>query len=207
MSFIPPLPESEAADKTAQTYGRIKETLSVDEVPARFLEMGRVPAFLHDFYMNFKKFVLGDGELSHKERMGVALAASLNAGDAEWTRMLRELAGDAISDDEYAELAAVVAACSMYNLFFKFRALSGSDLFSGMSVGLRAHTFHGVSLGEPLVELVNTAISNLNGCQPCTAGHVTKAQQLGISNESILAAIQCAAVIQSAVKFHQAVGE
>lgn len=206
MTFIRPLPESEATDKTEQTYGRLKETLASTDVPELFQLMGRVPPFLHDFYMNFKKFVLGEGHLNSKERMAIALAASLNAGDAEWTQHLRTLAGDSISDSEYAELAAVVAACSMYNTFFKFRELSGSDLFSGMSVGLRAQTFHAVSLGDRLVELVNTAISNLNACKPCTEGHVTKAQQLGITNEAILEAIQCAAVIQSAVKFHQAAG-
>lgn len=206
MPHIPPLPESDASDKAEQTYGRLKETLGVDAVPELFLRMGRVPAFLHDFYMNFKKHVLGEGKLTSKERMLVATAISLNAGCDEWTDYLRGLAGESVSDQEYAELAGVVSACSMYNTFFKFRALSGSDVFEGMSVGLRAHVFSGTSLDERIVELVDAAISDINGCKPCTEGHVAKCRQLGIPDEAILEAIQTAAVMQAGTKYIQAAG-
>lgn len=204
MSRIVPLPEAEAADKVAQTYARLRELLGGEPLPEPLLAMGRVPAFLHDFYMNFKKFVLGSGQLTERERLQIALAVSLNAGCDDWTALLRQRAGEQIHDDEYAELAAVVAACNMYNTFFKFRALSGSDLFQGMSIGLRAHTFSGTSLDERTIELVNTVVSNLNGCKPCTEGHVTKCRQLDIADEAILEAIQCGSVIQSAVCYQRA---
>lgn len=206
MPQIAPLLESEATDKTGQTYQRIKEVLEVDSVPAPFLLMGQVPAFLQDFYMNFKKFVLGDGKLSQKQRYAIALAVAANAKETGWVDFLRTRAGGEISDEEYAELSAVVAACSMYNIFFKFRDLSGSELFGGMSVGLRAHVFSGTSLDERTVELINIAISDINGCKPCTEGHVTKSRQLGISDEAILEAIQVAATIQAGVKYAQAAG-
>jgi alkyl hydroperoxide reductase subunit D len=168
--------------------------------------MGQVPAFLQDFYMNFKKFVLGDGKLSQKQRLVIALAVAANAKETGWVDFLRTRAGGEISDEEYAELSAIVAACSMYNTFFKFRDLSGSDLFGGMSVGLRAHVFSATSFDEQTVELINTAISGINGCKPCTEGHVTKSRQLGISDEAILEAIQVAATIQAGVKYAQAAG-
>jgi lipoyl-dependent peroxiredoxin subunit D len=206
MPQISPLSESEAGDKTGQTYQRIKEVLGVEAVPAPFLTLGRVPAFLQDFYMNFKKFVWGDGKLGQKERLLIALATAANAGRTDWIEFLRELAGERISDQEYAELSAVVAACGMYNAFFKFREMSGSELFGGMSVGLRAHVFSGTSLDERVVELINTVISDLNACKPCTEGHVTKSRQLGLSDEAILEAIQIAATIQSGVKYAQAAG-
>jgi alkyl hydroperoxide reductase subunit D len=206
MPQIAPLPESAATNKTEQTYQRIKEVLGEDSVPAPFLLMGRVPAFLQDFYMNFKKFVLGDGKLSQKQRLVIALAVAANAKETGWVDFLRTRAGGEISDEEYAELSAIVAACSMYNTFFKFRDLSGSDLFGGMSVGLRAHVFSATSFDEQTVELINTAISGINGCKPCTEGHVTKSRQLGSSDEAILEAIQVAATIQAGVKYAQAAG-
>lgn len=206
MPRIVPLPESDASDKTEQTYGRIKEVLGVDEVPAPFLAMGHVPAFLQDFYMNFKKFVHGDGKLTQRQRWAIALAVAANANSEVWIEFLREQAGDEISDEQFAELAAVVSACTMYNTFFKFRELSGSDIFEGMSVGLRAQTFSGTSFDEPLVELVNTVISDLNNCRPCTAGHVKKARQLELSDEQILEAIQVAAVMQAGVKYASIAG-
>lgn len=57
MARVQPLPESEAQDKVAQTYGRIRELLGVESLPEMFLVYGRVEPFLRDFYMNFKKFV------------------------------------------------------------------------------------------------------------------------------------------------------
>ncbi len=72
MPRIAPLPESDASDKAEQTYGRIKEALGVDNVPAPFLAMGRVPAFLQDCYMNYKKFVHSDGKLTQRQRCVIA---------------------------------------------------------------------------------------------------------------------------------------
>jgi glutamate dehydrogenase len=73
-----------------------------------------------------------------------------------------------------------------------------------MSVGLRAHTFGGTSLDEKTVELINVAISDLAACRPCTSGHVTKARQLGLSDEAILEAVQCTATMMAGVQFLKA---
>ena len=77
----------------------------------------------------------------------------------------------------------------------------GSDLFGGMAVGLRAHTFAGPSLDDATVELINVAISDINGCKPCTEGHVAKARQIGVSDEALLETIQVAATVSAGVQF------
>jgi hypothetical protein len=60
MPLVPPLPESDVTDeKTARTYERIKELLKADAVPEMFQIYGRVPAFLQDFYMNFRNSSTG----------------------------------------------------------------------------------------------------------------------------------------------------
>jgi alkyl hydroperoxide reductase subunit D len=94
----------------------------------------------------------------------------------------------------------------MYNTFFKFRDIAGTDIFNGMSVGLRAHTFSGTSLDQPTVELINIVISDLNACKPCTSGHVAKARELGINEEAILESIQCAATMLAGIQFLKAAG-
>lgn len=202
MSRVPPLPESEATDKAAQTYGRIKDMLGAEAVPPVFLAMGRVPAYLSDFYMNYKKFVHGDGVIPAKSRIAIAIAVALKEGATEWVDYFLSLpAASELGDDAVAEINAIVATNVTYNTFFKFRRLSGSDLFEGMPVGLRAHTFHSVSFDDTLVELLSTAISNLNSCEPCVSGHVKKARSLGISDEALLETIQCAAVVYSGIQF------
>ena len=202
MSRIAPLPESEATDKAAQTYGRLKDFFGDRPLPDVFLPMGRVPAFLSDFYMNFKKFVASPGALDVPTKATIALAVALKEGSTAWSDFYGDHAkANGLNDDQIAETAALVATNAMYNTFFKFRELSGSDIFGGMSVGLRAHTFHGVSFDEKTVELVNIAISDLNACKPCVSGHVKKSRDLGISDEAIHEAIQCAAVAYAGVQF------
>lgn len=207
MFRINPLPESEATDKVAQTYGRIKELLGSDVVPEQFLAFGRVPAFLQDYYMNFKKFVWTDGANDVRVKATLALAVSATARCASWTEFFVNRCRQLELGEQYvADAIAVAATCQMYNIFFKFRDISGSDIFGGMPVGLRAHTFANTSLDEKTTELINIAISDINGCKPCTAGHVTKARQLGLSDDAILEAVQCAATVAAGAAFLNSAG-
>lgn len=207
MPRIEPLPEADAQDKTAQTYGRIKEMLGSESVPEPFLYYGRVQPFLQDFYMNFKKFVYTDGRIDAQTKTIIGLAVSSHYGCGIWQDFLIERARSlGVTDEQIAEIIAVASTNAMYNSFFKFRDLSGSDLFSGMSVGLRAHTFSHTSLSDQIVELINVAISDLNACRPCTSGHVEKARQLGLSDEALLETIQCTATMGAGCSFLKAAG-
>jgi alkyl hydroperoxide reductase subunit D len=202
MSRIAPLPESEATDKAAQTYERLRELFGDNPVPELFLPMGRVPAFLSDFYMNYKKFVANAGAVDARTKALIALAVALKEGSQPWSDFYSAHAKSlGLGEQQIAEVAALVATNAMYNTFFKFRELSGSDLFSGMPVGLRAHTFHGTSFDDKTIELINIAISDLNACKPCVSGHVKKSRDLGLSDEAILETIQCASVAYAGVQF------
>lgn len=207
MARIASVPESEATDKVAQTYGRVREMFGGGTIPEPFLVYGRVPSFLQDFYMNFKKFCYTEGKLDAKTKAIVALAVSGNSESGlwidYWSGRCRELG---LPGEQLADVSAVAATCVMYNVFFKFRDLSGSELFSGMPVGLRAHTFAGTSLDERTVELINIAISDINGCKPCTTGHIEKARQLGVSDEALLETVQCAATMAAGIQFLKAAG-
>jgi alkyl hydroperoxide reductase subunit D len=203
MPRIEPVPESAATDKVEQTYGRLHDLFeSADPLPEAFLFYGRVPAFLQDFYMNFKKFCYSPGALDLKTKSLIGVAVAGNFDSPAWAEFFANRAKSQGADDQtLADVAGVASACAMYNVFFKFRDLSGSDLFSGMPVGLRAHTFAGTSLDDATVELINIAISDLNGCKPCTEGHVAKARDLGVSDEQMLETIQCAATLYSGIQF------
>lgn len=202
MPRIVPVTEAEAADKVAQTYDRIRDMFEGTPIPAPFLLYGRVPAFLQDFYMNFKKFVWSDGPLDVRTKSTIALIVATGAKSTAWADFfearLKQLGA---SDQEIADALAIAATCRMYNVFFKFRELSGSGMFEGMGVGLRAHTFANTSLDSRTVELINIAVSDINGCKPCTSGHVDKARQQGVPDEAILECVQCAAVIMAGCTF------
>ncbi|MCA9033883.1 MAG: carboxymuconolactone decarboxylase family protein [Planctomycetaceae bacterium] len=205
--LIQPVNESDAVDKVAQTFERIREVLELSEVPEIFRYFANVPALLHDYFMNFRKFVLSEGKLDLKTKLLVASAACGHMGCQAWLSFLKPYAERAgVNSTEVIEAMAVGSTNSMYNVLFKFRDISGSDVFDGMSVGLRAHTFSGTSLTHQTVELINLSLSNLNGCKPCTSSHVAKARQLEISDEAIYEAVQCAATIVCGSQFLRSVG-
>lgn len=200
--MLSPLDISAAPEKTAQTFSRVQEMFGSEPVPSPFLIYAHVEPFLRDFYMNFKKFVYTDGPLDARTKAALALAVAAHAKNHVWINYLSARCQQlGFTAQQVNEILAVSATNSMYNTFFKFRDMSGSSLFEGMGVGLRAHTFTGTSLDHTLVELINIAISDINACKPCTSGHVEKGKQLGLSSEQMLECIQCAATIYSGCIF------
>lgn len=176
--------------------------MELSEVPAPFLQMGAVPAFVQDFYMNFKKFVWSEGKIDAKTKVLIAIAVAGVSKCGPWLDYLSDRAKSLGHEPVVvAETIAIAASCAMYNAFFKFRDISGSSVFEGMSVGLRAHTFAGTSLDDKTVELINLAISDINGCKPCTAGHLEKARNLGVTDEQALESIQCAATMLAGCQY------
>lgn len=202
MSKLVPLTQETASEKAQQTLERVQELFGEAPIPEPFGYYAHVPAFLQDFYMNFKKFCYSEGKLDERTKAAIALAISGYLGSEPWMEFwsarCRTLGW---SDQALLDIAAVTASCSMYNTFFKFRDLSGSDLFGGMGVGLRAHTFAGTTLDDRLVELINVAVSDIAACKPCTEGHVAKARALGVSDEALLETIQCAATTYAGAQF------
>lgn len=205
--LLQPVPESDAEGKAVSAYSRIREILEVDEVPVLFQYMGNVPIFVHDFFMNFRRTVLDGGKLGEKAKLLVAIATAGQAGSQTWQEFLQSFAESrGITRQECADALAVGATNSMYNVLFKFRSIAGTDIFEGMPVGLRAHTFQGTDLDESLVELINLTLSDVNGCQPCTSAHVAKARALDISDEAIYEAVQCAATMIAGTQFLRSIG-
>ncbi len=207
MSLLPPLSPEEAPEPTKALYQRITETIGGGEkLPGGFLLMGHVESFLQDSYMNYRKFVVdGAGQLDEKTRHALVLAtvSAMNC------KACIEAHGRACqkhgwSQQEVAEILAITATCTMYNLFYKFKDLVEDANLEGRSVGLRAHAFQKVSLPQSLVELINIVVSNISGCKRCTAGHTRKALDLGMTHDQIDEALKVSAVMASFATFHRA---
>lgn len=207
MTFVKPVAEADAVDKAVQAFSRIKEILGVDEVPEIFRYMGNSPPFVHDFFMNFRKFVLSAGKLDEKSKLLIAVAVAGQAGCQAFVNYLTEFAeAKEVSQQELTDALAVGATNSMYNVLFKFRDIAGVEVFEGMPVGLRAHTFQSTSLSDDTVELINLSLSDINACKPCTSAHVAKARKEGVCDEAIYEAIQCAATMIAGTQFLRSIG-
>ena len=205
MPVVPPLSPENAPESTQAIYERIKDTIGKGQVPLGYQMMGNVEPFLQDSYMNYKKFIAeGAGKLDAKQRAAIALATSSamncvhcvkhhskNSQEAGWTAQ------------QVAEILAVVATCTMYNSYYRFKDLAGDEAFRHLTPGLRAFTFQKTSLGDELVELINVVVSNINNCHFCTTGHVNKALAVGVTHEQIEEAIKVSSTMAAFNTFHR----
>lgn len=200
--MIPPVPPDVASEEVRRLYERFAEAFGVERLPEAFHAYGAAEPFLKDLFMNAKKFVAGEGKLTARQRTLIALATAAHAKSHAWTEFISGY-GESIGVGAEARTDALAVAATnyMYNTFFKFRSLAGSERFEGLPVALRAHTFSNTSLDDTTVELINVAVSDLNACEPCVSGHVAKAKQLNLSDEQILEAIQVAATVYAGAMF------
>src|SRR4051794_29930631 len=83
-AVVRPLAESELSEKAAETLGRVRELFGDDPVPESFFIYANSPAFMHDFYMNFKRFVLTAGKLDLRTKLIVAYSAAVVLGSRDW---------------------------------------------------------------------------------------------------------------------------
>lgn len=197
--LIQPLRPDDASDDVKRLYERFAEAAGVESLPEEFFVYGRSEPFLKDLFMNAKKFVFGDGQLDATARAQIALAVAAHAKCGPWVQFMRSVLDRlSVPEQTVVDTIAVASTNYMYNSFFKFRKLSGTDRFDGLPVALRAHTFMNSSLDEKMVELVDIAISDLNACEPCVQGHVLKAKKLGLSDEQVLEAVQVASIVYAA---------
>lgn len=188
--------------QSLDVMGRVRTMFGETPIPGPFNEFARHPAFLTDFYMNFKRFVWSDGYLDIRTKSAIGLAVSFAARCPAWSKFFSDrVATLGFRESAVDDIRALVATCSMYNLFFKLPDLSGNSLFGGMAVGLRGHTPANTCLDEQVVEIIHVAISTINGCKTCTAGHIRSASRLGLSQDAILESIQCAATTLSGCSF------
>ena len=205
MPVVPPLAPENAPESTRSIYQRITETIGNGSLPEGYKQMGHVEPFLQDSYMNFRKFIAdGAGLLEPKDRAAIALATSSAMNCVHCVRHhSKEAVAKGWTEQQVAELLAITATCTMYNVYYKFKDLAEDAAFEGFAVGLRAHTFMKTSIDPKLVELVNIVVSNINTCKKCTSGHVAKGLQLGLTHEQIDEALKISATMAAFNTFHR----
>jgi alkyl hydroperoxide reductase subunit D len=181
---------------------RVNELFQGSVVPYPFMEFQKVPAFLADFHMNFRRFVWDDGYLDPKTKSLIALAVIVHLQSKAWASWFENVRLPAlgVAPEAGNDVRALVATCSMHNAYFKGLDFSGITLV-GKTHGLRSHTPFHTCLDTTTAELISVVISMLNGCHRCTNGHVTSALGAGVTDPMIQEAFQCAATMVAGVSF------
>jgi alkyl hydroperoxide reductase subunit D len=155
-----------------------------------------IPAFAKDLKLNLSS-VTRQTELTEQQLWGTVLACALASRNP---KVAETLAGEAVQhlSPQAAEAAkTAMALMSMNNVYYRFLHLSENEKYSTIPARLRMNGIrtHGVEPAD--FELWCIAVSAVNGCGACITAHQKVIKEKGVGEETILAAIRIASVIQA----------
>lgn len=205
MPLTPPVPPDQASPAVQGVYDQIRQSIGQGQVSVGFQMMANVEPYLRDSFENYHRTLYqGAGRLDAKQREAIALAVS---SAMNCTACVRSHAKRAVemgwTGQQVTEILAVVATCTMYNTYYRFKDLSGDGAFEPMKMELRADTMRENTLGREVTELISIVVSNINGCRECVGSHVKKALKLGLTHADIDEAVRLSAMMSSFNAFHR----
>ncbi len=155
-----------------------------------------IPDAAKDIRLNLQS-VLGDGNLTEDQRLGIALAcAFVSRNQGLLDALLEDAAKLAPTWTEDAKAAAALMA--MNNVFYRFRHMIGKPSYSSMPARLRMQR-----LGQPQTskldfELMCIAVSAIHGCEMCVRSHEHSLIEMGASEAQIFDAVRIGSVVYAA---------
>lgn len=193
----------EPTEKGARSLERIKERFKVEEVPAFFGLLAGSESGINDLYMNLNR-QLADGAVEEKTKLLVAIGVASAVGAADVTGFLGEAAVAAgRSRQEVLDAVSVASVCSVFNGYYRFRHQVPADLketYEAFRAPFNANTFMKSELSNLEVEAICIAVSSVNNCELCVAGHIAKGKSLGLTDEQIDELIKVGAVSAAAAQ-------
>jgi alkyl hydroperoxide reductase subunit D len=157
---------------------------------------GKDHKYLRDLRINLSN-ALAYPNLSKKESLLLALAVGINEKNEQLITAFRSLAEtEGATQDEIAELFALVSLMNVNNVFYRFRHYTGKDYYTQTPAGIKMSIMMNPVLGKEFFELASLAVSALNGCEMCVNAHETSVKQHGATEARIYDAIRLTAVVK-----------
>jgi alkyl hydroperoxide reductase subunit D len=155
-----------------------------------------IPAFAKDLKLNLSS-VTRQTELTEQQLWGTVLACALASRNSKVGDALAAEAAQHLSPQAAEAAKTAMALMSMNNVYYRFTHLSENEKYSTIPARLRMNGMrtHGVEPAD--FELWCIAVSAVNGCGACITAHQKVIKEKGVGEETILAAVRIASVIQA----------
>ncbi|HUF18676.1 MAG TPA: carboxymuconolactone decarboxylase family protein [Thermoanaerobaculia bacterium] len=158
---------------------------------------GRIPDAARDIRLNLQT-VLQPASLTTAQRWGVAIASAVAARNPELRDALCADARAEIDESIVDDACAAAALMAMNNVYYRFRHMSGKQIYSEMPARLRMNRI-AKPLGSKVdFELFCLAVSAINGCEMCIRSHEKVVVDGGITEEQVHHAVRIAAAVNAA---------
>ncbi len=155
-----------------------------------------VPAYAKDLKLNLQT-LLKQAELTEQQTWGTVTACAMAARSAKLTGVLLAEAEKHLSPEAFQAAKAAAAIMGMNNVYYRFLHMVTGEKYGTIPARLRMNVIrtHGIAAAD--FELWCVAVSAINNCVACVASHERVVKEKGVTEETILASVRLAAVIQA----------
>ena len=153
-----------------------------------------IPDAAKDLRLNLSS-MLRQTELSEQQLWGTVLSCALATRSSVIKEQIFEEAKSKLSPQAFEAAQSVAAIMGMNNVFYRFSHLTTNEKYRSMPARLRMNGLRGHGIEQKDVELWSLAVSSINGCGVCVDSHEKVLREAGVSEETILAAVRLAAVL------------
>ena len=153
-----------------------------------------VPAYARDIKLNLPSF-LSQTELTEQQTWGTIVASAMATRNDDFI-LPGKMRLDIFRRKRWRRRRVAATIMGMNNIYYRFLHLSSNEKYQTIPARQRMNIPrpHGVDAVD--FELWCTAVSAINGCGACVDFHEKTLREKGVCEESILAAVRIASVIQ-----------
>lgn len=138
--------------------------------------------------------------LTLKERWIISAASVMVSRNIELQKLIL-MQAEQLQQQIIEEVKVLAAVMTTNNVYHKFRHMVGKVQYSRRSPKMRMGQLANRLLSRREYELAAVAVSTINGCSDCIKSHEKKALEAGCSEQTVVEAIEIAALI-SALSVH-----
>jgi alkyl hydroperoxide reductase subunit D len=153
-----------------------------------------LPDFAKDLRLNWSSLV-NASELTDGQKWGSFVAAAYGARSPRLLAAVEAEAAAHIPPEVINAAKGAAAIMGMNNVYYRFQHLSDNEKYSTMPARLRMNIMRSHGGDHVDFELWSLVVSAINGCGRCVGSHERVLLQKGVTEETILAGVRIAAVV------------
>jgi len=153
-----------------------------------------IPDYAKDLRLNLTA-VLAQQDLTPQQTWGAALASAIVSRNPLLLAAVNRDAQAHLSAEAQFGARTAAAVTGMTNIYYRFQHLVEKDRYRELPARLRMQSLRTHGADPVDFELWCLAVSVINGCGACVAGHERHVIEKGLSEEQVVAAVRIASVI------------
>jgi alkyl hydroperoxide reductase subunit D len=159
-----------------------------------------VPGYAKDLKLNFSSVVGQQTDLTPQQAWGTVVACAYATGNGKLLRAIVEQASQHLSEQALDAAKGAAAIMGMNNVYYRFLHLASNEKYRTLPARLRMNIMRQHGVDHLDFELWCTAVSAINGCGACVDSHEKTLRDKGMEEETILAAVRIASVVNALAK-------